>query len=808
MPHTAPFCPGEMANLESREHPLQASGRDKMETFSPLQGDKKVLRRKRDFYIDPYIDPATPSPESQASPEIKTGQWESDLSTPNTNRESELVTPLTDWSGNQKRSSSIYSLSPKIIPDSSGVVLSSPTQHNTRASRASYPSAIPREPPLTRSALDNSRLALKKLPRGSYPSRTEERKSTGVHFQVGTTDTSATQSATMLPSTERRRVTPDADMARSRATPTPSWADRLPQRSQSQTHQRQQSDISHSYSHSRNSSVSSSRIPLMNGGRSSEERGRNFSRRYELQLSDSEDALSPVQESARDARHSHITTMTELLEKGMRESPTRGSRSMSRHKSPPKPASRTPADQREKRRPMPLDLSDARRYGEMVGRHTNVQPIHYPMTPEEIEQRRVNEDNTSSNYTNSTPLDGPPTVSPLRIPRKQDMKRVNILHVWRDWEDSVTPGGVAAGANALARSPSRMEPHPSPNDGSQVDNVAASSTDGSPFKRTRGIPKSATTNDVRGTAPFTPLTPWLMNGEKTRIASKTLISDKGWLEDTAARSAKKPEAQKNTGFFRNIKKKAREIADMADLKNNTRSTFFQPERLNISLGAREQSLLYCELEYTLSNALNAYIKAQFECGRLDVNKLWKIADAWAQKGRPKVVGFRYDLETQLDLIVVHIDSFRFYGARQTDQVAVRGLLHGMRVNARAMRVRTFCHPDPVIAKQILDAQTLFQLLDSPYTLQLALAEVSQFFKVVVEREKAARFRAEMGVDPHDAAPNTGRPRPNPSPPKSKFPGEYRIKNEINTPAPERKLSGPILEPKTYDPNGSGSTDSY
>ncbi|KAI0010618.1 hypothetical protein F4779DRAFT_627060 [Xylariaceae sp. FL0662B] len=475
--------------------------------------------------------------------------------------------------------------------------------------------------------------------------------------------------------------------------------------------------------------------------------------------------------------------MTDLIEQGSRVSPSKA-RSMSRHKSPPKPATGLSTEQGDKHRPVPLDLSDARRYGEMVGRHTNIQPVHYPITPHDVEQRRVNEDGTSSSvYTEATPLVGPPTVSPLHIPGNRGLKRVNILHLWKDWNDSVTPGGVTAGPSSSKGGARRRDP---PED--SPDMMIASSSDGSPFKRTRGIPKASTVNDIRETAPFTPLTPWLMNDDKIRIASKTLIGDKGWLEDTAAQPlVKKPEPQKSTGFLSSIKKKAREIAEKAELKTKGRSSFLQPERLNISLGAREQSLLYCELEFALSNALNAYLKAQFECGRLDVNRLWKTADAWTRRGRPKVVGFRYDLETQLDLVMTHADSFRFYGARQADRAAVLGLLHGMRVNARAMSVRTFCQPDPVIAKQILDAQALLQLLGSPHALQLALAEVSQFFKVVVERERDARFRAEMG---------------NPSPPKGKYPGEYRVKNEIDTPAPQRRFSGPILEPKTYDPNES------
>jgi hypothetical protein len=167
-------------------------------------------------------------------------------------------------------------------------------------------------------------------------------------------------------------------------------------------------------------------------------------------------------------------------------------------------------------------------------------------------------------------------------------------------------------------------------------------------------------------------------------------------------------------------------------------------RLAISLGPREQSLLYCELEYSLSSALHRYMTAQLDQGRLDPNKLKRIADAWSAQGRPRVVGFRYDVETQLELVSLHSDDFRFYGRRQGNPVEVAGLLSAMRTNARAMRVRTFCQPDTVIAKQLCDSQSLFNLIGCNEAQQIALAEILQFFKVIVEREQVLKFRREAG----------------------------------------------------------------
>lgn len=161
--------------------------------------------------------------------------------------------------------------------------------------------------------------------------------------------------------------------------------------------------------------------------------------------------------------------------------------------------------------------------------------------------------------------------------------------------------------------------------------------------------------------------------------------------------------------------------------------------------------MFCELEFILTSAIHGYINSQFNAGRLDADKYKKISDGWQQKGRPKVVGFRYDLETQLDLIHLHLLAFKFYGDRSGVPAAIGGLLEMMKVNARAMRIRTFCQPDSVIAKQLLDSQSLFNLLGCSEMRQVQLAEVVQFFKTVLEREEHFG-RA-------DVVPSTPRSRP-------------------------------------------------
>ncbi|KAJ4153277.1 hypothetical protein LMH87_009772 [Akanthomyces muscarius] len=214
---------------------------------------------------------------------------------------------------------------------------------------------------------------------------------------------------------------------------------------------------------------------------------------------------------------------------------------------------------------------------------------------------------------------------------------------------------------------------------------------------------------------------------------KTLIGNNGWLENTGQDGESKT-PQKRAGIFDSIKKIARDMTEIHYPHRRLPHAKASGAQLLISLDAREQSLLYCELEYHLTCALNNYISRELEKGRLVPINFKKITDAWYQQGRPRVVGFRFDLETQVDLVALHVNEFTFCGRRQCNPVEISSLLHSMKVNARAMRIRTFCQPDSVIAKQLADSQSLFDMIGAVDDANRALSEIVRFFKVIVERE--------------------------------------------------------------------------
>ncbi|SPO05786.1 uncharacterized protein DNG_08473 [Cephalotrichum gorgonifer] len=329
-------------------------------------------------------------------------------------------------------------------------------------------------------------------------------------------------------------------------------------------------------------------------------------------------------------------------------------------------------------------------------------------------------------------------VSPLRIPSKNDgssgvdMGDNQIFHGYCAWK--LSPNGH------------RDSPGHTVSDGrTNYDNLHPESFPTRPGARNEGGVKA--TKSQRE-ALYSPLTPFFADngGLADRKGSKIMFGQNGWLEKTGPTLEKKEEPQKKS-MLGGLKKIAKEFAASSVGSRGEKKHVQLYSTIAISLDPREQSLLYCELEFYLSCAIHGYITVQLNHGRLDPDKLKKIADAWANKGRPKVIGFRFDLETQIELIGLHIGDFRFYGRRQGNETQISGLLHTMKVNARSMRIRTFCQPDSVIAKQLVDAQSFFNLLGVPDVQQLALQQVAQFFKVILERERHRTGKHEGGKMP-------------------------------------------------------------
>ncbi|EAA34398.1 hypothetical protein GE21DRAFT_3095 [Neurospora crassa] len=420
-------------------------------------------------------------------------------------------------------------------------------------------------------------------------------------------------------------------------------------------------------------------------------------------------------------------------------------------------ASPFPSKRRQDRVPLaPIDTDIARLHAKVTA-HREPIVIHYSPEPDArvaSQTVQIVATDKSSVYSQENQEKAPDPrfrsqISPLHVVKEnkendsgysQTLSILQDYGNWSNWANSEEPVQNSQGPE-VTRAPTKLSNRSADRPG----------TDG------------ATGTDDFHYSALTPLFPVhnINNPNRNmRMASKTLIGENGWLESTSRPSDAPLNNQLNTatsngtnkkpstavparkpGFLDNLVKKAKDFvsAPLPENAINQRSSHdsnkpHSARTLQISLTPREQSLLYCELEFLLSTLLNTYITTQLSLGLLDHNKVRRISDTWQSKGRPRVVSFRYDLETQLDLVRLHVNDFKFYGPAAANTTTIMGIVDGAKLDARAMRIRTFCQPDTVVAKQLVGARALCGLLGAGDTEERKLGECVGFFRAVVERE--------------------------------------------------------------------------
>jgi len=261
-----------------------------------------------------------------------------------------------------------------------------------------------------------------------------------------------------------------------------------------------------------------------------------------------------------------------------------------------------------KRRPQPLDLQDPAFLG-MVSRHTQRYEVqHIPIQSSRAEVFQTRTPYESSSVYSDEDTGGEYVIS--RLQHKETTERsVNFLEAYSQWREGLNPRRTASQGSIHIRVPTAEEDtflanreqalrqlsgesghdvrtdavvsppglarsatmRHAPGQGHDVAG-ASENTEGKDNEE-QGIRKSATMNDVPPrrssmrlavpTSPFTPLTPFIMraSGAPANVqgGTKTLFGEKGWLEDTAGASHKKPKAEKTSGFMESLKRMAREF---------------------------------------------------------------------------------------------------------------------------------------------------------------------------------------------------------------------------------------------------------
>ena len=119
-------------------------------------------------------------------------------------------------------------------------------------------------------------------------------------------------------------------------------------------------------------------------------------------------------------------------------------------------------------------------------------------------------------------------------------------------------------------------------------------------------------------------------------------------------------------------------------KSPSKSPFMSKQP--VSLGAPTQAKLYADVELMICATANQYLNVQQRQGRMSLESLAKITQWWASKNRPQVIEFMYDQSTQRDLVLYNIKTFRFYGSKADDVIAMNTMMQSWKSLAKEMWV--------------------------------------------------------------------------------------------------------------------------
>lgn len=188
---------------------------------------------------------------------------------------------------------------------------------------------------------------------------------------------------------------------------------------------------------------------------------------------------------------------------------------------------------------------------------------------------------------------------------------------------------------------------------------------------------------------------------------------------------------------------------------NTPSNY--PAAHIISLTPPEQAKLYSEIELMICATANHFLKHQQYRGRIAPATLAKVAQGWISKGRPQIIEFRYDQQTQRDLVLYNIKAFRFHGPDADDPIVLNSMMHAWKHLGKDMSIRTFCTPDSLVRKHLCDINKVLEMLGAPEVMVQAYQEVESATRTLLNQRNKER---EGDVEIKWGAERAREPNPN------------------------------------------------
>lgn len=166
----------------------------------------------------------------------------------------------------------------------------------------------------------------------------------------------------------------------------------------------------------------------------------------------------------------------------------------------------------------------------------------------------------------------------------------------------------------------------------------------------------------------------------------------------------------------------------------------EPSKFPVSLSPYVQGDFYMQLELLLNITTNNFLQHELACGRVLAASIKTVSTQWAAKGRPQVLGFRYDLSTQRELVGLNADTMHFNGINAFSRTRLLAVMAAWKVLAREVAVRTFCQPDSAVKKHLHDAEGVLVVVGAGDDEMYAFREMRE--RVLKEIRKEERREEE------------------------------------------------------------------
>ena len=125
----------------------------------------------------------------------------------------------------------------------------------------------------------------------------------------------------------------------------------------------------------------------------------------------------------------------------------------------------------------------------------------------------------------------------------------------------------------------------------------------------------------------------------------------------------------------------------------------------------------------LVTTCNQLLVRENNAGRITQDSIIALEAKWAAQGRPAVLEFQYDNETQRSLITVNLTTIKLHGMCNEDTGVLNRNILAWLALVQVLKLRLYCHSDATIRKFLHEALLVIEMLGAPSVTRLALEDL-------------------------------------------------------------------------------------